>query len=153
MLSTVSSLDKDLKVKHDSKYSVERDHEAREWIGAVTGTPLDSEKSLQDVLKDGITLCELINALMPDRKPLKPTTSKLSFKQMENIHSFLVAIAELGVRPFESFQTVDLYEGKNIIQVIDCIFAVSRSAEKKGYQGPRLGPKLATANERAFTGF
>lgn len=36
-------------------------------------------------------------------------------------------------------------------QVVDCIFAVSRCAAKKGYNGPRLGPKMATANVRNFT--
>lgn len=33
----------------------------------------------------------------------------------------------------------------------NCIFALSRCAEKYGYAGPRLGPKLATATTRVFT--
>lgn len=62
---------------------------------------------------------------------------------MENINAFLDALIKLGVPKHETFQTVDLYEGKNIIQVIDCIFAFSRHAVASGFQGPLLGPKLA----------
>ncbi|KAJ3336101.1 hypothetical protein HDU91_001890, partial [Kappamyces sp. JEL0680] len=98
-----NSLDKDLKIKQDSKYSIEREQEARQWIESVVGHALP-EGTFQEQLKDGIVLCEVVNAIMPG-KTLKPSASKLGFKQMENIHAFLVAIAELGVRPFESFQT------------------------------------------------
>ena len=84
-------------------------------------------------------------------KQLRPQVSRMGFRQMENIHRFLEAIKELGVRSFESFQTVDLYEAKNMDQVINCIFAVARNADRNGFQGPRLGPKMATANERNFS--
>jgi hypothetical protein len=63
---------------------------------------------------------------------------------MENINTFLSALTEkLDVPKHDQFQTVDLYEGKNIIQVIDTIFAFSRYAVAKGFDGPLLGPKLA----------
>ena len=70
---------------------------------------------------------------------------------MENVNSFLNAATRMGVKNYEQFQTVDLYEGKNIPQVVDCIFAVSRHAAAKGYHGPLLGPKLASSNSRNFT--
>ncbi len=70
---------------------------------------------------------------------------------MENISSFLTSIEKWGVPKFELFMTVDLYENKNIVQVIDCIFAVSRNAAKLGYQGPTLGPKLAESRTINFT--
>lgn len=62
---------------------------------------------------------------------------------MENINAFLEALIKLGVPKHETFQTVDLYEGKNVVQVVDCIFAFSRHAVAAGFQGPLLGPKLA----------
>lgn len=62
---------------------------------------------------------------------------------MENINSFLVALEMIGVPKFDQFQTIDLFENKNLGQVVLCISALSRHAQKHGYQGPSLGPKLA----------
>ncbi|KAJ2996888.1 Muscle-specific protein 20 [Globomyces sp. JEL0801] len=148
-LKTHTTLDEDLKLKAKAKYSPEREAEARDWLQSITGIQLMG--TFAEALHDGIVLCTAINILMPNRNPIKPTTSRLAFRQMENIASFLAAIEELGVPSFESFQTIDLYEEKNMNQVIDCIFAVSRMANKKGYNGPILGPKLAEKNVRTFT--
>ena len=67
---------------------------------------------------------------------------------MENINAFLNGLTTLGVPKHDQFQTIDLYENKNIIQVIDCIFAMSRHAVSNGYNGPLLGPKLADKRVR-----
>ena len=46
---------------------------------------------------------------------------------MENTQFFLIAaVNELGVRDSEMFQTVDLYEGTNMTQVLYGITAVAR---------------------------
>jgi len=37
---------------------------------------------------------------------------------MENIHNFLNAVKELGVKPVNLFQTAELYEGTNMKKVI-----------------------------------
>lgn len=37
---------------------------------------------------------------------------------MENIANFIAAVDKYGVPSCDLFQTVDLYEGRNIIQVI-----------------------------------
>ena len=56
----------------------------------------------------------------------------MPFKQMENIATFLHALSKLpNFRSFDLFSTVDLYEGKNMSQVIRCILACKRSAEKE----------------------
>jgi hypothetical protein len=39
---------------------------------------------------------------------------------MENISNFIKSIAEYGIRPEDTFQTVDLYEGTNMASVSDC---------------------------------
>lgn len=62
---------------------------------------------------------------------------------MENISSFLNVAEKIGCPKMELFQTVDLFESKNMVQVIDTMYSVSRSAAKKGYAGPLIGPKLA----------
>ncbi|KAJ3199142.1 hypothetical protein HDU82_000693 [Entophlyctis luteolus] len=75
----------------------------------------------------------------------------MPFKQMENINFFLQAAEKLGVNKHELFQTVDLYEGKNMVQVVDSMYALSRCAEAKGYRGQRIGPKLAEKKEYHFS--
>ena len=90
------------------------------------------------------------NAVFPDIN-LKPSSSKIAFKQMENISSFLRALSDMGVPSHDQFQTVDLYENKNMIQVIDTIFALSRTATASGFKGPKIGPKLADKQEYTFT--
>lgn len=73
---------------------------------------------------------------------------------MENINTFLSALTDqLGVPKHDQFQTVDLYEGKNMLQVVDTIFAFSRYAVSKGFDGPLLGPKLADKRVRTLIRF
>ncbi|KAJ3274319.1 Transgelin-3 [Terramyces sp. JEL0728] len=123
--------------KNDLKSSIVRENEAREWIENVVGIAI--EEDLATALNDGIILCKLSNALTPHSTPIKYASSSLPFKKMDNISKFLDTLPSLGLSSFETFQTVDLFEKKNINQVIDCIFAISRNAEKNGYQGPLLG--------------
>ncbi len=52
--------------------------------------------------------------------------SAMAFKQMENIQAFQEAVKALGVPEEEIFQTVDLFERKNLPQVTLCIHAIAR---------------------------
>lgn len=49
---------------------------------------------------------------------------------MENISIFLRGAEALGVPKHDLFQTVDLFEKKNMTQVVDSIFAISRYGYK-----------------------
>lgn len=51
---------------------------------------------------------------------------------MENISIFLRGAEALGVPKHDLFQTVDLFEKKNMTQVVDSIFAISRYGFKAG---------------------
>lgn len=68
---------------------------------------------------------------------------------MENIGNFLDAVYKFGVAKNDMFQTVDLYEGVNMPQVITGIHSLGRKAGTKGFKG--LGPKESAKNERSFT--
>ena len=57
---------------------------------------------------------------------IKINTSKMAFKQMENIGLFLQACENYGVNKVDLFQTVDLYEGQNMNAVINGIHALGR---------------------------
>lgn len=64
-------------------------------------------------------------------KPVyKINTSKMAFKQMENIGNFLSGCEEFGMAKTDLFQTVSLYEGTNIPQVVDTIHALGRKVFK-----------------------
>lgn len=71
---------------------------------------------------------------------------------MENIQAFLQGAAGLGLPTADSFMTVDLYEEKNINQVVLAIHSLGRHSRKiQGYTGPSIGPKLADKHEVNFT--
>ncbi|KAI8843338.1 calponin/transgelin [Chytriomyces cf. hyalinus JEL632] len=120
------------------------------YIEQVSGVSLPTNASLHAALKDGVILCKLVNSLgLTD--PIKISESPKPFKQMENISNFLNRIEKIGVPSHERFMTVDLYEAKNLGQVVNCIFSLSRHASRMGHEGPVLGPKLVERRERNFS--
>ncbi|EDV25254.1 uncharacterized protein TRIADDRAFT_25453 [Trichoplax adhaerens] len=133
--------------KVTAKHNPEQEKEVLDWIETVIGESL-SGSSAKEKLKDGIALCKLINKLQPG-SVAKINESKMAFKQMENISKFLAAIGKYGVSVTDTFQTVDLYEGQNMVQVICTIEALGR--QKNNFTGPTIGVKIATENKREFT--
>jgi hypothetical protein len=124
----------------------ELEAEARAWVEAVLGAPL-GPGTLQEELKSGEALCRLANKIKPGSVG-KVATGSMPFKQMENICQYLNASSALGVPAFESFQTVDLFEGKNMAAVVTNLHSLGRLAQRlPGYSGPALGVKLADANK------
>ncbi|ORY27984.1 hypothetical protein BCR33DRAFT_667193 [Rhizoclosmatium globosum] len=147
------SLDRDIALRAAAKYDPRDELTAIEFIESVTGVPFPSATPFQSALKDGTILCTLLNSLnlSPLVTPIKISESKMPFKQMENIAKFLKGVEQLGVPCHERFMTVDLWEGKNMYQVIICIFSISRHGAKHGFQGPVIGPKLVEKKVRRFT--
>ncbi|RHY88412.1 hypothetical protein DYB37_009930 [Aphanomyces astaci] len=142
-------LDKQLADKALAKYDKQSEEEAKDWIEALTSHSIGDDFGLG--LKSGVVLCDLANALDPSLK-LKPTSSTMPFKQMENISAFLRACRTLGVAEFDLFETVDLFELKDVGLVVRCLHAVGRAVQKRpGYTGPTLGVKESTKNRRTFT--
>lgn len=94
-----------------------------DWISAVTGEKFSGE--YEDVLKNGIVLCKLINAIAPGS--VKKIQEKgTNFQLMENIQRFQAGIKKYGVPEEEIFQTADLFEKRNIAQVTLCLYALAR---------------------------
>ena len=92
----------------------------------------------------------MINKLQPKAVP-KITTKGGDFALRENVNAFTSAIRKYGVPDAENFQTVDLFEKKNIPQVTLAIHSLGRQAQAKNFQGPVLGVKICEKNERHFT--
>ena len=71
---------------------------------------------------------------------------------MENIQAFLCAARKYGVPAEELFQTADLFERRNLPQVVLCLYSLGRMTQlHPEYQGPSIGPKMAERNERNFS--
>ncbi|XP_046354007.1 myophilin-like [Haliotis cracherodii] len=133
------------------KRDAELEKQALDWVEANLGEPIDRKKPYDDVLKDGIILCKMMNKLNPGCIK-KIDTKGGGFALMQNIERFSNAATKFGVPPNEVFQTVDLWEKKNIPQVTLCIHALGRICQTKpDYTGPTLGPKMAEENKREFT--
>ena len=75
----------------------------------------------------------------------------MPFKQMENVAHYIDACAQLGVPAQDLFQTVDLYEGRDMQAVVRNVHSLGRVAQAHGFQGPTLGTRLSTPNRRSFT--
>ncbi|XHG01454.1 hypothetical protein AWENTII_004836 [Aspergillus wentii] len=126
-MASVTSLDKDLRNMRLSRYTPQAAGEVRDWIEDVLQERLQGG-DLLDALKDGVALCRLVNlAVSPGVKFKK---SSMPFVQMENISHFLRAcqIPPLSLPPHDVFLTVDLYEGKDPAQVLQCLSSFSRRA-------------------------
>ncbi|CAI9734874.1 calponin-1-like [Octopus vulgaris] len=150
-------LSADITRKMKKKYDVELEQQARVWIEGVIGEQLGEDSSVplgetgfHQQLKDGVILCKLMNQLSPN-SIRKVNTNKSAFYMMENIANFLKAIESYGVLKNDLFQTVDLYDNTNMLQVVNTLHALGRKARQKGYPGPCIGPKEAEKNERSFT--
>lgn len=130
-------LDAELARKQAARYDFQAEALIKQWIQTVTNETFPADFATS--LKDGQLLCKLINKISPGSVS-KIQTSKLAFKQMENISSFLRACRAVGVAEFEVFETVDLYEAKDLGSVLRCLSALSRAAQKnaKSFRGPYL---------------
>lgn len=147
------------------KFNVDDANAALKWVADVIShggnddgkglaqamKPVVTVTDVQENLKDGQILCHMINAIKPGSVK-RINTSRMAFKQMENIGNFLSACDKIEVSKTDLFQTVDLYEANNIPAVITGLHAVGRKSKKvAGYDGPTIGPTESDENKREFT--
>ncbi|KAG0086361.1 hypothetical protein BGZ93_000159, partial [Podila epicladia] len=97
---------------------------AQAFIEKTLGVALPSS-DLHESLKDGVILCKLANRLRPGTVR-QISLKNLPFVKMENIGNFLIAAKQLGVQSSDLFQTVDLYEEKDMTQVVSTILTLER---------------------------
>jgi len=125
--------------------------DVQEWIETITGKKWPAGVDYAKALQDGQILCELMNKLRADAKPIKINTTGASFKLMENINNFQKGCVAYGCADTDLFQTADLFEGKDIAAVTNSIFALGRQTYlHPEWAGPWLGPKPAESNQRTF---
>ncbi|KAL7390206.1 hypothetical protein ABVT39_016940 [Epinephelus coioides] len=151
-------LSREVQSKIDKKYDPELEERLVKWIVKQCGVsePEPGKAGFQNWLKDGCVLGELINSLYASNKPLKTIKgSSMAFKQMEQIAVFLKAAEDYGVTKTDMFQTVDLFEGKDLAAVQRTLMALGSLAVTKEngcYKGdPSWFHKKAQENRREFS--
>jgi hypothetical protein len=133
------------------KREPDQEAEAQAWIEAVVGERFPPGVPYEDVLRNGVILCKLMNKLQPGIIP-KINTSGGDYKMMDNLSQFQKACTAYGVPDVDLFQTVDLWDRKNIALVTVTIFAIGRTAYKHAeWRGPWLGPRPSEENRRDWT--
>uniref|UniRef100_A0AAZ3PNS7 Transgelin n=7 Tax=Salmoninae TaxID=504568 RepID=A0AAZ3PNS7_ONCTS len=153
-------LSREVQSKIDKKYDQDLEERLTEWIiaqcGAGVGQPEAGKTGWQNWLKDGCVLCELINSLSSGNKPIrKIQSSGMAFKQMEQISQFLNAAEKYGITKTDMFQTVDLWEGKDLAAVQRTLMALGNLAVTRDdgtYRGdPNWFHKKSMENRRDFS--
>lgn len=113
--------------------------EAKEWIEDVIQRPIPPIVELEEALRNGITLAEVVQALNPDRHYRIFRSERLQFKHSDNIMIFFNYLNEVQLPDLFRFETIDLYEKKNIPKVIYCIHALSWLLFRLGIVDFRIG--------------
>lgn len=116
--------------------------EARAWIEDV----LEPEKlppivQLEESLRDGVTLAEVVNRLAPNMEQDLQTmlgslrifrSPRLQYRHSDNIAMFFRFVSAVELPELFRFELVDLYEKKNVPKVIYCIHALSWLLYRRG---------------------
>lgn len=133
-------LDADLAAKRAAQYDAGEENEARQFISQRSGSAVTGD--FHGALKSGVILCALANAIKPGS--CRVGKGNMPFVQMENISQYLAFCGTVGLKTHDLFQTVDLYEAKNMNQVIKNILALKRSVG--GGAGGAVGNRPAQVN-------
>jgi hypothetical protein len=127
----------DMKNQNRSEYDVELEKNVRAWIEGNLGYRLKGD-NLQQGLKDMIDLPELVNKLYPGAIKKISKSSLLPFKR-DNFGNVCRFLTSIGVKDCELCTFEDIYEDKNMNQVLVTILAFARIVQNKsGYQGSYL---------------
>ncbi|KAL9132248.1 MAG: hypothetical protein Q9217_000052 [Psora testacea] len=113
--------------------------EAKEWIEDIIHKPLPPIVQLEEALRDGVTLAEIVQAFYPDQQVRIFRHPKLQFRHSDNIALFFRFLADMELPELFRFELIDLYEKKNIPKVIYCIHALSWLLLRKGLVDFRIG--------------
>ncbi|KAH7153175.1 hypothetical protein EDB81DRAFT_790729 [Dactylonectria macrodidyma] len=113
--------------------------EAKEWIEGVINKSIPPIVELEEALRDGVTLAEVVEAININRRFRIFRNPKLQYRHSDNIAIFFRYLDEVEVPDLFRFELIDLYEKKNIPKVIYCIHALSWLLFRKGIVGFQMG--------------
>lgn len=113
--------------------------EAKEWIEDIINQPIPAIVDLEEALRNGVTLAEIVQAFHPEQSLRIFRNPKLQYKHSDNIVMFFRFLEEVGLPDLFRFELIDLYEKKNTPKVIYCIHALSWLLYRKGMVDFRIG--------------
>ncbi|KAI2616009.1 hypothetical protein GGR54DRAFT_246000 [Hypoxylon sp. NC1633] len=113
--------------------------EAKEWIEDVIHRQIPPIVELEEALRDGVTLAEVVEALSPTRRYRIFRHQRLQARHWDNVAIFFRYLDEVELPDLFRFELIDLYEKKNIPKVIYCIHALSWLLFRKGIVDFRIG--------------
>ncbi|THC93281.1 hypothetical protein EYZ11_007239 [Aspergillus tanneri] len=113
--------------------------EAKEWIEEVIQKQIPPIVQLEEALRDGVTLAEVVQAMYPSRTFRIFRHERLQYRHSDNIALFFRFLDEVELPELFRFELIDLYEKKNIPKVIHCVHALSWLLFKKGLVEFRMG--------------
>ncbi|KAM0335366.1 hypothetical protein ACHAQA_000411 [Verticillium albo-atrum] len=113
--------------------------EAKEWIEDVIHRDIPPIVELEEALRNGVTLAEVVETLNPDRRYRIFRHEKLQYRHSDNIAILFRYLDEVELPDLFRFELIDLYEKKNIPKVIYCIHALSWLLFRKGIVDFRIG--------------
>ena len=113
--------------------------EAKEWVEDIIHKPIPPVVQLEEALRDGVTLAEIVQALCPQQQFRIFRHQKLQFRHSDNIAVFFRFLEDVELPDLFRFELIDLYEKKNIPKVIYCIHALSWLLYRKGIVDFRIG--------------
>ncbi|KAI1500141.1 hypothetical protein F5X99DRAFT_387136 [Biscogniauxia marginata] len=112
--------------------------EAKEWIEDIIHRQIPPIVELEEALRDGITLAEVVEALT-GRKCRIFRHERLQARHWDNVATFFRYLDEVEMPDLFRFELIDLYEKKNIPKVIYCVHALSWLLFRKGIVSFRIG--------------
>jgi len=134
----IYGLDAELKAKADAKYDLSAEDQAAQWVQDITDVQVVGV--FGEALRTGQVLCQLLNAIKPGTIA-KINNAGMPFKERENICKFLKVCRTWGVHEYALFSTDDLYDEKNLMSVVKCLYQLGGVLRKAvpDFQGPSLG--------------
>ena len=110
---------------------------AMTWIKSYVSdfSPPSGVDDVHAALEDGVVLCKLFNAVAGKANPIQfNEEGQMVFVKIERIGLFVDAITSYGVQQKYIFQTIDLYEKKNMWAVILGLRALADKAAEQGFR-------------------
>ncbi|XP_063404141.1 myophilin-like [Mytilus trossulus] len=165
-----SGLARESQEKINRSFDIDEAKKCLKWICSTSGETIEingieeRDKMMtffHTTLKDGMVLCRLIDALLLPQDKIDFNSKSFqetklpafqSARERERIGIFLNKAKAYGVSEANIFQTDNLYERTNLVQVCNTIRALGIEAQTKpGYSGEMIWPKKSEENRRTFT--
>jgi len=158
-LDNKRGIDKELQAKLASKFDVGKADACMKWIAECTKKDVTGDFGAD--LKDGYLLCQLLKHISSKTykdQHIKAKPTKQPFVCRTQIQNFVKGCKVLGMSETDVCSSQDLYEGDNLNNVVNHLYALNAICYKLESEGKYKGPfivgahtKFAKENKRNFS--